>query len=83
MKVVILMRISQSLQVLLDLLALVLNRASKIGKHFLIKTDYSVTVHLVLDLPALFGTHLERAICLLGQVALAESLLLRRSCVCH
>ena len=66
--------VSVSLQVLLDLLALVLDRASEIGQHFLIEANYSVTIHLVLDLSALLRAHLERAVGLLRQVALTERL---------
>ena len=64
-----------SLKVFLDLLAFILNRASKIGKDFLIESDYSVTVHLVLDLSLLLWTHFQdRSICLVSQIALAKRL---------
>ena len=67
--------ISQSLKVLLDLLALVLNGASQVSQHFFVETDHSVTIHVVLNLLALLWTHMERALSLLSQVALPQSLL--------
>jgi len=63
---------SQSLKVLLDLLALVLNGASQVSKHLFVETYHSVTIHVVLNLLAFLWTHMERALCLLSQVALPE-----------
>ena len=60
-----------SLEIFLDLFTLLLDLRSQISQHFLVIADHFVTIDLVLDLATILGTHLEAAICLLSQVALA------------
>lgn len=67
------------MQVLLDLFAFVLNRASQISQHLLVEPDHSVVAHLVFHLSALLRAQLERTVGLLSQVALTQSLLARGS----
>ena len=65
---------SFSLQVSLDLFTLVLNFSAKICEHLLVEAYYTVTVHVVLGIPPLFRTHLERSFRHLSQIALTQCL---------